>query len=161
MNHWHKSLASGVVVAVALSILVPTFSRVEMWPFLNYPMYSRVMRMGNFQTLRIYGIPKNPELKRFYIEEPNQTSPFLLQRLTPSLSRLLEKGRDDTAEAVHYVLDNYQRRRKAGLHEGPPLQGIALYAFEFVMDSKARNTEKPYKTILLLQLDAQGNQVRL
>jgi hypothetical protein len=115
-------------------------------------MYSRVMRMGHFVTVRVYGIPADLARKRFYISDPDQTHPFSLQRLTPSLGRLMHESREDSVRAVQFVRDNYATRRRAGLHDGPELAGVALYGLEWVLDPLARNTAEPWKTTLLLEL---------
>jgi hypothetical protein len=149
-----KLLASSLIGFLLLGSLVPTLTRSESWPFLAYPMYSRVMRMGHFVTVRVYGIPKDASDKRFYLSDPAHTHPFSLQRLTPALGHLMRRSREDSVEALRFVRDNYAARRRAGKHDGPELAGVALYGFEWVMDPLARNTDTPYKTTLLLeQLD--------
>lgn len=152
MTRAHKLFASALITLLFLGSIVPTLTRVESWPFLAYPMYSRVMRMGHFVTLRIYGIPADPGTQRFYISDPDQTRPFSLQRLTPSLGRLMHESREDSIRAVQFVRDNYATRRRAGLHDGPELAGVGLYGLEWVLDPLARNTAEPRKTTLLLEL---------
>ena len=128
------------------------------WPFSSYPMYSRIERDTTVVRLHFYGVPERAGTPELPLQEMRFIEPFDRTRLGAALRRI-ERGPDAEPrlrQAAADVFARYERRRRAGEHEGPPLQGIRLYRLTWHVDPWVRNLDGPEGRELLLDLPSQG-----
>jgi hypothetical protein len=78
--------------------------------------------------------------------------PVYYQRLNFSKIAVRPKTRD---AVLRDYLAAYERRREAGLHQGPPLNGMRLYEHSWTMDRHASNAKTPDRRTLVYAYPAE------
>jgi hypothetical protein len=58
-----------------------------------------------------------------------------------------------TREQLLEVLTRYEKLRLAGLHDGPPLQGIRLYQLQWTINTRADNIDQPSSKELVAEAE--------
>ncbi len=126
----------------------------EHWPYSPYGMYSSVERARSLQTLRLIGITRAGS--QFPLVANRYLWPFNRSSLRWTLGRLNESA--DRAQRLPAALEDclrrYEERRRAGRHDGPPLQALGLYRVWWTLDPLARNVDRPDRQELLMQVRA-------
>lgn len=123
----------------------------ENWPFSNYPMFSRLPEQRDFSRFVLIGIPANRA--PVDLGKPEYCAPmppFHVRIAMDAASR----SRKDPVAAMQAVardyLRQYEARRKAGLHDGPPLRGIQVYQLNWDdVDSWAASARTPDSQTLI------------
>ena len=141
-----------IVVGSGFDIIVGR----EHWPFSNYPMYSRIEQDDTVTRLRFYGVPSVPDAAELPLLDERFIAPFDQTRLNAALQQLSRDPEGDRllCEAARDTLARYELRRRASLHDSPPLRAIKLYRLTWQIDPLARNRDQPERRELLLEIDA-------
>ena len=129
----------------------------EPWPFSAYPMYSELRRGRSLERHRLFGVTRDEPPREIPLVDPSYLYPLEHSRFYFTLGRL-ERRRDGgraLETAMSDTLDRYEARRRAGLHDGPPLRGVRLYALRWVLDPFARNRDAPELRRLLVEVAPQ------
>jgi hypothetical protein len=114
----------------------------EHWPFSQYPMFSNIDHSHDHRTLRLHGVVRN-SAREVPLTDFAYVEPFDQCRLSTALSRMSVDRPADLAAAVEDVYARYERRRKAGDHDGPPLQAVRLYRLQWTLQPDAGNAMEP------------------
>jgi hypothetical protein len=134
----------------------------EHWPFLTYPMYSETRQWGPEGKLQLYGVALEEPHQEIPLSRPqyNQAlQPFNSYQLGGALGQMITKTRGDVEkrqqmleEALLDILQRYETLRLSGTHDGPPLQGIRLYATQWErLDAWARDVDQPSSRQLVVE----------
>jgi glycosyltransferase involved in cell wall biosynthesis len=117
----------------------------EHWPLSPYPMFSGVEREPSLRCLRIVGVTSGAGGQEVTLLDSSLIAPFDQCRLTSALSRTYSDParRSRIHEQLRDCLDRYEERRRAGLHDGAPLDGVRLYEMRWALQSDASNVETP------------------
>jgi hypothetical protein len=126
----------------------------ELWPFSAYPMYSRIWRGRNVTRYRLFGVvrgdpdaPEIPLIRRTYF------LPIDFSRFYFSLDRIrLKNGGAGLEPAIRDTLERYEARRKAGLHDGPPLRAIRLREQRWRLSASGANRDRPEASRVVLEV---------
>jgi hypothetical protein len=126
----------------------------EHWPFSPYPMYSWVVKSHAFIILRLYGVTESEPQTEFPLTDNRFLQPFDNSRLPNALDDIVgnPKRRYMLDEAVRDCLLRYETLRRAGSHSGPSLRAIRLYRVYWVLDSRARNVDRPDRKDLIVEI---------
>ena len=143
------SLARLAFVHVLLAVLIggsfyDIYTGREHWPLSPYPMFSNVERDPSLQCLRIVGVPAGTG-QEITLLDSDVIFPFDQCRLTSALSRAYTDParRNNIHEQLRDCLDRYEERRRAGLHDGAPLEGVRLYEMRWTLQPDASNVDTP------------------
>ena len=148
-----------------LLIIGPLFSIIfdeEFWPFSPYPMYAKVQQEPSVSEMQLYGVtqeaPHREVPMRESIRESAYIEPFDPGRLRAALSRIestpdSEKRSRLLNEALLDSLKRYEKLRLAGLHDGPPLQGMRLYRTERQLSTQTENADQPDHRELIAEVE--------
>jgi len=128
----------------------------ELWPFSAYPMYSQPMRGWSARSHRLFGVLRDDESREIPLIAGAYLYPVEHTRFYIALASIEQQKDRDAALAtlLRDTLSRYEARRAAGLHDGPPLRGIRLYALKWRLDPWARNRDRPDERKLLLEVGA-------
>ena len=124
----------------------------ELWPFSAYPMYSTTLRTWSVSTHRLFGVPRDGR-SEIPLMGPEAFYPightsyyFALARV----ERMRDRGRLEAA--LRNTLTQYEARRRAGLHDGEPLQAIRLYELRWRLGPRRPPREVPDSRRLLIEV---------
>jgi len=144
MSRTRRVGISAVLIFVIGMSLVTIVSATERWPFSPYSMYSGAQRKWEMQAVRAYGVPLDPTAVEVPLLRPEYIAPFDQSRFGVALRRLRRsKDPQRLPNALADCLARYERRRLAGLHDGPALRGIRVYEVRWTLDPQARNVDRP------------------
>ena len=134
-------LVQSAIVVIVLGAIAPIVTGIEYWPFSHYRMYAQG-QAATVARYRFFGITADGgevAITRQYM------LPFDDSRLPVALRRLKRRkqGAQAYKQAMHDVLDRYERRRLAGAHDGPRFYGIKLYRFIWTLTAGASNVYHP------------------
>ena len=147
-------LVFGLCAVIVLGHLADLALQREHWPYSNYPMWSFPSRGWEVKREMLRGVTDEPVPREIYIT-PNLIYPIPYWMVVVQMGRstdLLKKGDARQAESVTQgLLTLYENRRKAHLHDGPPLKSIRLYQVTWLMNKDATEESKrnPIDTQLL------------
>ena len=149
-----------------LLIIGPLFSIIfdeEFWPFSPYPMYAKVQQEPSVSEMQLYGVTQEAPhrevpMRNSSIRESAYIEPFDTGRLRAALSRIEstpdpEKRSRLLNEALLDSLKRYEKLRLAGLHDGPPLQGMRLYRTERQLSTQTENADQPDHRELIAEVE--------
>lgn len=120
----------------------------EHWPFSQYPMYSYTEKSSSLTRLKLFGV--TPEGTEIPLYDLRYLQPFDNSRLSAVLELVAKKHQ--LGEAARDCLLRYEALRRAGRHNGPPLQAVRVYRVYWVLDPWARNIERPDRKNLLVEV---------
>jgi hypothetical protein len=126
----------------------------EHWPFSQYPMFSGVWTATDFDWYRLVGV--RDDGRELILDSLQYIQPFDQSRLHLAFSRLAE-GPDAARTmraAVANCLERYERLRRQGRNDGPPLRAMRLYLFGWTLDPYARNVDMPEQRHLVAEVIA-------
>jgi len=114
----------------------------EHWPLSPYPMFSVVEPEPSVRCLRIVGVTDGREVT---LLDTELIFPFDQCRLTSALSRAYSDParRANIHEQLRDCFDRYEQRRRAGLHDGAPLDSVRLYEMRWTLQPDAANVATP------------------
>lgn len=153
MRRWRVWMVYAVLFVIVAGHLVEVVTQREHWPFSPYQMWSIASTSWDLTQYELRGVTDE--------REPREIDLYESQYLYPLPSRFMNlhlieaakdarKGKFTRQEAVtRNTLAHYEKRRKAGEHNGPPLKAIRLYRFDWKMDRDATNARKPDRVTLL------------
>ena len=124
----------------------------EHWPFSQYPMFRGVWRATTFRWYRLVGV--RDDGREVTLDRPRYIQPFDPSRLHLAFVRIAERPDSEQAlrEAVGNCLQRYERLRRSGAHDGPPLDAMRLYLVEWELRPDARNVDRPDDRRLVAQV---------
>lgn len=125
----------------------------EHWPFSPYPMYARATGEWTVLMPRIMGV-RNDGAGEVAFRDARWLAPFDQARLLQSLQTMLAEpdGRRHAATALADCLARYERRRRAGDHDGPALAALRLYHMRFALSADAANVDRSDRRDLVLEV---------
>jgi hypothetical protein len=126
----------------------------EHWPFSPYSMYSSLVTSPTLTTLRMYGVTEGESQTEFPLSDNRYLQPFDNSRFPSAIDDIIRdpKRRYLLDDAVRDCLLRYEALRRAGLHNGPPLQAIRLYRVFWALDSRARNVDQPDRKDFIVEV---------
>jgi hypothetical protein len=126
----------------------------ELWPFSAYPMYSRAWNKWSAVRRRPFGVVRGEPAHEMPLIDDPYLAPFGHSRICAAFSWIERQPDRDRRlrSALRDMLDRYEDRRRAGLHDGPPLQAIRLYELRFRLDPHASTRDRPESRRLLLEV---------
>src|SRR5262249_10968120 len=143
------SLGRLVFVQALLAVLIggsfyDIYTGREHWPLSPYPMFSIVEEEASLRCLRIVGVPAGAG-QEVTLLDGDVIFPFDQCRLTSAFSRTYTDParRTQIHEQLRDCLDRYEERRRAGLHDGAPLEGVRLYEMRWTLHPDASNVDTP------------------
>ncbi len=113
----------------------------EAWPFLDYRMYADVKPTSEVEWLALVGRTANDA--PFPLDNELYITPFAPSELLRALYSLDILGETNTAparRALQGLLAAYNRGRRTGEHNGPPL--IALEVYRLQWDDRLRSSSE-------------------
>jgi hypothetical protein len=115
----------------------------EHWPFSDYPMFSAIHRRTVLEWPRLFGVTSDGG--EVALVDHEYLWPLDQSRLPIGLRQIYRSEGDGPRirAALHDCLVRYEKRRVAGEHEGPPLQGIRLYMVAWDIQPYAQNLDEP------------------
>ena len=153
MKPWRMWLVYAVVGVIVLGHLHEIVRQQEHWPFTNYEMWARVTRDWHVAEVVPVGITDEPEPREVVLLDPAYFAPMPL-----NYQRLNFRRAAGRANLRDRILEDYLRRydhlRTTGRHDGPPLKGVRLYEWYWMMDRHAGNAASPERKTLLYQYPA-------
>ena len=133
----------GLIGLVGLHLFELAFDS-EHWPFCSYPMYSRVVEATTVESQRLVGVHAETGAE-IALRGPPYTDPFDQSRLNEVFMRIGSvddvHGRWD--RALGDLLQRYEQRRVAGLHDGPPLKAMRVYHTRHALHPEGKNRAHP------------------
>ncbi len=145
-------VSAGLLFFIAIS-LFEIFTEQEHWPFCSYPMYSRIREDYGLTRLVVFGVLDEAP----HVEKPLLKGKFLYPfdaaRLTKNLAQLEKFPARDLLfqRALKNIFKRYEKRRKKGIHDGPPLKEVKLYRVHWQLRTDLANLEAPEEKTLLAQ----------
>lgn len=122
----------------------------EYWPFSPYPMFSWLYPGTDFKftTLRLYAVVDQEQpVSEFPLDRNEYLEPLDNSRLPAALALAIAENR--LAPVLQDCLKRYQALRAAGIHRGPPIEGLRLYRVSWNLNAQASNVETPNHRELL------------
>lgn len=154
-------LVYGVIALITVGSLFDIVTGREHWPFSPYPMYATVARKRSLTVLRLYGVTKAAPAREIPLVAFRYIQPFNSARLEGALRTIMaRRGRRPLQAALLDCLQRYEKLRKAGRHDGPPLQAIRLCRVYWKLDPWARNVDSPNRKELILEVSTPRRIVR-
>jgi hypothetical protein len=156
MTPARKWFVHAVIAVVILGHAYVIVRKRELWPFSCYPMFTAL------------NTPKVLDFKMVGLSGEGKTEIPLLQSYTPGLAvdraaRLLRKyAATKDADPVQLekmasaYLNEYERRRTAKLHNGPPIAGLRVYEINYHIEPRAANRGQPDEVKLLAEVHHKG-----
>ncbi len=154
MTRWRRRAVYGLIAVIVAGHLYDVATGGEHWPFSSYPMYSHLNREWTLSFPRLVGIRRDgSELPLWRTE---YLAPLDQSRLDQALGGMLSRPdwRTRVGAALADCLARYERRRRAGAHDGPALRALRLYDLGWTLDRAARNVDAPDRRRLLLEVAA-------
>ena len=140
--------ASLVIVALAGGQLADIVLSREDWPFSSYPMYSGQER-DSIEWTRVYGVTATGEI---VLVPERHLRPFDTARLHYAINgAVLHRPEQPAARdrALRTFHELYEAGRRAGEHDGPPVQALRLYIERWQLDPSLTNRDAPDQRSLL------------
>lgn len=143
-----------LIFVITTGSLFDIVTKREHWPFSPYRMFSSVRRDFATSKLRLLGVTESDPSQEISLLEPQYIQPLRSLHLTTSLRK---NPRDIVpeqyyTEALHHVLERYEKLRIAGKHNGSKLRGIRLYKYHWKLDHLALNAARPDRRELILEI---------
>jgi len=116
----------------------------EQWPFSQYPMYAHAARDWSVLVPRLMGV-RSDGAGEIALVSDRYLEPFDQARLMQALQTMLQEpdGRTRVAAGLADCLRRYERRRRAGAHDGPALDALRLYHMQWTLAPDAANVGRP------------------
>jgi hypothetical protein len=151
MTRFRRVVVTTVIAFLISGSLYDIVLDEEHWPFSQYPMFSGVWRATTFRWYRLVGV--RGDGREVTLDRRQYIRPFDHSRLHLAMVRLAERPEAARAlqTAVANMLQRYERRRLDGGHDGPPLNALRLYQFEWRLDPDARNVDNPDRRQLVAE----------
>lgn len=154
-----RRLLSGFLVGLVALGVLPLIGRRDVWPFLQYSMYSTARRTHTLELPRLVGVSAGTG-EEWQIYRSMFLYPFDQARLRDALWQLLRQP--DPEPNLRAALENawqrYETLRRSGAHRGPRLRALRLYRLEWDLDPWARNVDQPDRKYLILEVGSRPDR---
>lgn len=123
----------------------------DFYPYSDYPMYSSVVHRTDRDVVLAYGVPVDETQAEMQLASHKYIEPFQQGRLRRVIYRLAQEEFTDLERDafLQFMYERYEARRLAGVHQGPPLREIRVYAVRWELDATASNRNHPTEQTLL------------
>lgn len=152
MPRWRVWMVLGVLVFIVGGHLVEVVTQHEHWPFSPYQMWSIATQSWDLTDERLYGVTDEPSPREILLQDPSYFYPLPSRFMRLHMIRGLKEQEHGDSTHLNAITTDYLRqyedRRKAGLHNGPPLKGLRMYRFHWLMARDASNVDKPDVTLM-------------
>lgn len=126
-------------------------SQRELWPFSPYPMYSWIEHSRSVTRLQLYGVTAEAKPREIPVVAMKYLAPLDDARLYVALQRLHGPA---LKKALAEMLQRYEKLRRKGEHQGPPIQGLRLYQLTWKhIDPKHFKPSDPDQRRLISQVE--------
>ena len=161
MSRGRRYLVHGVIAVLLLGHGYDIARQQEHWPFSNYPMWARLSKEWHVRGVAPVGLTDDSPPQEVDLMNPAYFAPMPLQYQRLKFQGLT-RGRKaaDRDKVLGDYLRHYEKRRAAGLHDGPPLVGVRLYERYWDMNKHASNAGAPDRTTLLYEYRPQAATTR-
>jgi hypothetical protein len=132
----------------------------EHWPFSSYPMFSKTRREARVLHHALVAVPRDGSAV-FPLYKSAQIHPFHWYRHQKAFKAMLERHGGETAvrKGLADGLERYERARRDGRHDGPPLQALRLYRVDYELDPDAPDLIRHEERTLVAEvLSAHGER---
>jgi hypothetical protein len=151
-----RRLALWLIYGILGAHVVAMLGKIDEWPLSYFGMYSRV-QSDELTWDVAYGVTADG--REIRLQDDDFWEPLGPYRLGYALKRLRQKtggqaqppsgDRDKVDRTIAGLLEIYETHRRAGLHEGPPLAKLRLYAVTWRLDPKLGNLDTPLRRELV------------
>jgi hypothetical protein len=158
MSPRRRRLVIALIGALIGAHYVAIAGRIEQWPLSSYRMFARI-RPPTASCLLLVGV--TAEGKELPLQGYDYWRPHSGFTLARSLRLVLRQQTERAAAgsgaspllpaASESLLAQYEARRRAGKHRGPPLAGLRLYAAEWRIEASLANLDHPDRKELLCE----------
>jgi hypothetical protein len=139
-------LVYGVLAVLVGGHLVDIALRREHWPFSNYPMWSRASTVWKASDVRVHGIVAGGAGKEVELTSRHIT-PLPRLQMTLAMRRAVGQADAGKPELLHRrardLMRYYESLREAGRHDGPPIEGLRVYEYEWDVNVKGEGADRP------------------
>ena len=153
MRRWRVWMVYAVLFAIVGGHLIEVVTQREHWPYSPYQMWSIPSTSWDLTHYYLRGVTAEPVPREIDLYESQYLYPLPSRFMNLHLieaAKDAEKGKTARQAAVaRETLKHYEKRRQAKEHDGPPLQAIRLYRFDWKMDTDATNAKSPDRVTLL------------
>src|SRR5215213_2617178 len=133
MSPWRVRMVYAVLGAIVVGHFYEIARQQEHWPFSNYPMWAQVTDKWELASIETVGLTDEPYPQEINLNDPAYFAPLPVYYQRLILGRFAR--RQSTRDRVFGdYLRRYERRRAAGLHQGPALKGLRAYETVWTMD---------------------------
>jgi hypothetical protein len=153
MRRWRVWMVYVVLFAIVAGHLVEVVTQREHWPFSPYQMWSIASTSWDVTHYDLRGVTAESNPREIDLYESQYLYPLPSRFMNLHLieaAKDAEKGKTaKQAMVARETLKHYEQRRQAKQHDGPPLQAIRLYRFDWKMNKDATNAKQPDRVTLL------------
>ena len=147
MSYRRRLAVYGLIAFVLGGNLVSFIFNRQRWPYSQYPMFASAGLL-TIETLALVGEPVDGgevwfESQGYLGHGPSPmiiNGAFGSERAHPGMSGLDERLRD--------TYEFYERRRRQGLSDAPPLRRLRLYRFNWTLRPDLANLRTPHRTLI-------------
>lgn len=158
MTAGRRKLIRGVSAVIVFAHLVAMLFMIDHWPLSNYPMFSS---LKNEYVSRQVVCGVAPDGSEVELRNNKYFSPLGSNKLSMCLSgasradrkqrRMGNASQPRLPKVAGSLLEIYNTRRAAGLHNGPPMEGLRLYEVTWRIDPTLANLDRPENRKLLAE----------
>ncbi len=144
MTTGRRALVYALLAVIVGGHVYDIVSGEEHWPFSPNPMYAHARGDFALDAGWLVGV-RADTLDEIPLWDERYLAPFDRARLDEAVRAIAAEPGGDArvVTALADCLVRYERRRRAGAHDGPPLAGLRLYAGHWQLDPAARNAAAP------------------
>jgi hypothetical protein len=148
MSFRRRWVVYGLVAVVLGGNLASFIFFRQLWPYSPYPMFADVDDPDTFETLALVGEPVDGG--EFWFEGQG----YLTHELSPMVinaafgGRRARPGMNGLDERLRDTFEFYERRRRQGLSNAPPLRRLYLYRFSWTLRTDLANLRTPRRMLI-------------
>ena len=153
----------GLVVHALLAVLAgwsiyDIYTGTEQWPFSPYPMFARVERTADLDSVRLFGVTADSPPREVPMLDRAVIAPFDQARLSTAFARM--RGNPERVALIEAALRDclarYERLRVRDQQTGPELSGLRLYDMHWTLAPDAANADTPDSRRLIVEVSARA-----
>jgi hypothetical protein len=147
MSFRRRRVVYGLVAIVLGGNLASFIFFEQLWPYSPYPMFARAREL-RFETLALVGEPVDGGEIWF------ESQGYLSHQVSPMVitngfwNDVYGPGMNGLDEHLRETYEFYERRRRKGLSNAPPLRRLQLYRFNWTLRRDLANLRTPRRTLL-------------
>jgi hypothetical protein len=158
MHTARRNLIVGLICGVLGAHYVAIAARLDHWPLSNYAMFARC-KTSTASCLTLVGVQADGEeillqASEYWRPQRGYKLAYTLQRLHQRDLQAAQRGASANSKVpatIESLMDHYESRRQAGLHDGPPLTGLRLYDTQWRIEPALSNLDRPTRRELVCE----------